>query len=979
MKSSQFTQNSTYTTNEGQIYSTGGGAGQAYRKFVPKTEDKVANVNDGDGWRWYEPKLDEKCWDTHKQVGMKTKNGKKVPNCIPKESSILSGINKLSEEKVGTKQVNENLNDGISQEELANTLEYRLMKLYPDIVNKYGHEVVADAIMDTASFYAGATEIGTSDVSIMIKNILRKLESRSNLVDNVSEDSYRDMTDEIKKEIIKSDKMKNATRWYYYNWLLSVPVRAATSYEKFINSYAGEKWFNRHEPQIKNFADEQKRRFQQNYKIEYPQFLGEKNDNLISIPQIKLGQFTVTLKKVIRDNNTYIGFDWNSSDGKEQHEELAIKNIADYADLVREIKQIIMHKENQLKRQGKVTESITIDNTITDDKILIENLRKWFKEKWVRFGPDGKIRGSCARGDDSEGKPKCLPQAKAHSLGKKGRKYAAAKKRREDPNPERSGKAINVSTKKKSNEGVSESFSDISGLLAANKLNKSFIVTAELAEGGTKKFRVKAQSENVAKEKFMKHYSMAKIIDIKEEGVQEDQAPMFTPESKCPHCSGELVSEELMNEKKDACYYKVKSRYKVWPSAYASGALVKCRKKGASNWGTGGKSNESVVEGTKDSQDRIQELKNYIRIKERVLAGGNALSPGEQKALAQARQELKQLKKQGVAEPKNVLFVKKITKEDSLIEHAKLFAKNLHLDGVPVTSKNRHTVVCSTIFAHDKNSLNESKHITSGKQVVQLLKKLDQFSKLPIKIGSSVAIINSQLQGDSIELWGFTTPKTISKIYRDPTDNSIKQFEFNNDPNDVWPRTENAEYNGHFLMYSAFFGDKKSADHALTMLMLHGSGDLDIRNHITEQHVAEGFPYDVDHMPGKTTKHTSTNCTTCHGRKTMYKLDGKLYADNKAGATKVKCPTCKGTGDKQGVTEGNDEESYTGGSKGLPMPGTYEEENNIFKRHGARRITAMTNEEQIDEKWSDKYKRSIDCNNPKGFSQKAHCQGRKKK
>mgnify|MGYP003109592105 FL=1 len=37
--------------------------------------------------------------------------------------------------------------------------------------------------------------------------------------------------------------------------------------------------------------------------------------------------------------------------------------------------------------------------------------------------------------------------------------------------------------------------------------------------------------------------------------------------------------------KKDACYHKVKSRYKVWPSAYASGALVKCRKKGAKNWG----------------------------------------------------------------------------------------------------------------------------------------------------------------------------------------------------------------------------------------------------------------------------------------------------------------------------------------------------------------------------------------------------------
>ena len=38
-------------------------------------------------------------------------------------------------------------------------------------------------------------------------------------------------------------------------------------------------------------------------------------------------------------------------------------------------------------------------------------------------------------------------------------------------------------------------------------------------------------------------------------------------------------------EKKDACYYKVKSRYKTFPSAYAAGALVQCRKVGADNWG----------------------------------------------------------------------------------------------------------------------------------------------------------------------------------------------------------------------------------------------------------------------------------------------------------------------------------------------------------------------------------------------------------
>ncbi len=46
-----------------------------------------------------------------------------------------------------------------------------------------------------------------------------------------------------------------------------------------------------------------------------------------------------------------------------------------------------------------------------------------------------------------------------------------------------------------------------------------------------------------------------------------------------------IGSEDSPAKKKDACYSKVKSRYKKWPSAYASGALVKCRKVGAANWG----------------------------------------------------------------------------------------------------------------------------------------------------------------------------------------------------------------------------------------------------------------------------------------------------------------------------------------------------------------------------------------------------------
>ena len=75
-----------------------------------------------------------------------------------------------------------------------------------------------------------------------------------------------------------------------------------------------------------------------------------------------------------------------------------------------------------------------------------EDLRKWFKQKWKRFGPDGKIRGDCARGSSSEGKPKCLPASKAYSMSKSERSRSARRKRRKDPDKNRSGKAKNVKT-----------------------------------------------------------------------------------------------------------------------------------------------------------------------------------------------------------------------------------------------------------------------------------------------------------------------------------------------------------------------------------------------------------------------------------------------------------------------------------------------------------------------------------------------------
>ena len=83
---------------------------------------------------------------------------------------------------------------------------------------------------------------------------------------------------------------------------------------------------------------------------------------------------------------------------------------------------------------------------------------------------------------------------------------------------------------------------------------------------------------------------------------RKGKAKMVREES-CPICNCDpcqclegtcQCSESTLQEKKDACYHKVKSRYKVWPSAYASGALVKCRKVGADNWGTKSEEMEMV-------------------------------------------------------------------------------------------------------------------------------------------------------------------------------------------------------------------------------------------------------------------------------------------------------------------------------------------------------------------------------------------------
>jgi len=200
------------------------------------------------------------------------------------------------------------------------------------------------------------------------------------------------------------------------------------------------------------------------------------------------------------------------------------------------------------------------------------SLHDWFskskssdgKAGWVQLG--GRYAGkSCARQPGQTTKPKCGSSKMAANMSDKEEDAAARRKRAQDPDPNRSGAPINVSTegKRKMKE---ETFD-------------------EACWAGYEKKGMKTM--------FGKRYPNC----VKKESIDE-----YIAKGECPECGGHMVSEDQLIEEKDACYHKVKSRYSVWPSAYASGALVKCRKAGADNWG-----NKTKQEGT-----QIKSLKAFI-------------------------------------------------------------------------------------------------------------------------------------------------------------------------------------------------------------------------------------------------------------------------------------------------------------------------------------------------------------------------------
>ena len=101
----------------------------------------------------------------------------------------------------------------------------------------------------------------------------------------------------------------------------------------------------------------------------------------------------------------------------------------------------------------------------------------------------------------------------------------------------------------------------------------------------------------------------------------------------------EIDIEEAAGEK-DACYHKVKSRYSVWPSAYASGALVKCRKVGAKNWGNKTKKEEFEL----DEKFRTQygdKTKLSQSSERKSLGRGSSIKDGSKKSGYESKKEFR--------------------------------------------------------------------------------------------------------------------------------------------------------------------------------------------------------------------------------------------------------------------------------------------------------------------------------------------------
>ena len=125
---------------------------------------------------------------------------------------------------------------------------------------------------------------------------------------------------------------------------------------------------------------------------------------------------------------------------------------------------------------------------------------------------------------------------------------------------------------------------------------------AEIARNKSKAIRKLYNNGEISKSEAVKRHKEAGL-EVPS-SLKEEDSDLYGTIDEIVQEELELALDEKRKKKKkkkkskgkkDACYHKVKSRYKVWPSAYASGALVKCRKVGAKNWGNSKKEHLQAI------------------------------------------------------------------------------------------------------------------------------------------------------------------------------------------------------------------------------------------------------------------------------------------------------------------------------------------------------------------------------------------------
>jgi len=134
----------------------------------------------------------------------------------------------------------------------------------------------------------------------------------------------------------------------------------------------------------------------------------------------------------------------NSADLRTASPEVQKRSMDNFQRIHKEIRRFTREPPNKISAQNWIRSEaekrgVTNYKPARSQSPISEDLRKWFREKWVRFDTKGNIKGPCAR-EPGEGKPKCRPLSAAQSMTKDERAKSARRKRREDPVANRSGK-----------------------------------------------------------------------------------------------------------------------------------------------------------------------------------------------------------------------------------------------------------------------------------------------------------------------------------------------------------------------------------------------------------------------------------------------------------------------------------------------------------------------------------------------------------